>query len=78
LAEEKKKFIRKRRKKICVFCAGKAIVDYKNLELLRRFITDRGKIMNQRSSGCCAKHQRAVSNAIKRGRQIGFVPYVVE
>ncbi len=69
---------RKKRKKPCYFCANKTMPDFRNAELLRKFMTERGKIMTQRSTGCCAKHQRALAKAIKRARQIGFVPYTAE
>ncbi len=64
-------------RKICVFCADKsATIDYKNIDGLRRFITDRGKIRARRKTGACAKHQRAVALAIKRARYLALVPYV--
>ena len=69
---------RKRRRKPCYFCMQKINADYKEADLLRKFITDRGKIMTQRSSGCCAKHQRALAVQIKRARQIGLLPYTAE
>ncbi len=69
---------RKRRKKICVFCAEKTIPDYKKIDQMRRFVSERGKILTMRSSGCCASHQRAVANEVKRARQIGLLPYTVE
>lgn len=69
---------RKRRKKPCFFCANKNLPDFRNIDLMRKFMTERGKIMTQRSSGCCAKHQRALAKEIKRARQIGFVPYTAE
>jgi len=69
---------RKKRRKMCYFCANKMNPDYKVPELLRKFITERGKIMTQRGSGCCATHQRSVAVQIKRARQIGFLPYTAE
>ncbi len=69
---------RKKRRKICLFCANKVLPDYKNMDMMRKFITERGKIMTQRSSGCCARHQRALATQIKRARQIGFIPYTAE
>lgn len=51
-------------------------IDYKDFERLRRFVTDRGKIEPRRKSGVCAKHQRALSNAIKRARHLALLPYV--
>jgi len=70
--------LRKRRKKVCIFCADKFIPDYKKIDLMKRFVSDRGKILTMRSSGCCAMHQRAVAKEIKRARQIGFLPYTVD
>ena len=65
------------RKKVCKLCLKKAkSVDYKDVELLRRFITDRGKILPRRITGTCAKHQRMVSRAIMRARMIALLPFV--
>lgn len=75
---ERKMHPRRRRKKVCVFCADKKVLDYKDLSFLRKFISDRGKIASRRSSGCCARHQRAVAMAVKRARQAGLVPYTLE
>ena len=69
---------RKRRKKVCIFCADKFMPDYKKIDLMRRFVSDRGKILTMRSSGCCARHQRAVAQEIKKARQLGFLPYTVD
>ena len=64
------------RRKICRFCADKALdIDYKDRRLLRSFITEGGKIVPRRISGNCAKHQRGVSLAIKRARTIAVLPY---
>lgn len=64
------------RRKVCPFCADKSLVlDYKNPIVLRRFITERGKMIPRRISGVCAKHQRRLSQAIKRGRHIALLPY---
>ncbi len=76
----KKKFGFKRknffRKKVCHFCAKKIDeVDYKDVVILRKYITDRGKILSQRISGACAKHQRRLSKAIKRARIVGLLPF---
>ena len=65
------------RRKVCRFCADKNIlIDYKDPKLLRRFITERGKIVPRRVSGVCARHQRSLALAIKRGRHIAFLPYL--
>ena len=70
---------RRRRRKPCSFCMDKVeFIDYKDVAKLRRFITERGKIVPRRISGCCAKHQRSVTTAIKRARQIALMPYVVD
>ncbi len=69
----------RRRKKVCVFCADKtATIDYKDANKLKRFISERGKILPRRITGSCAKHQRALTVAVKRARQIAILPYVVD
>ena len=70
--------LRKRRKKVCIFCADKFMPDYKKIDLMKRFVSDRGKILTMRSSGCCATHQRAIAKEIKRARQLGFLPFTVD
>jgi small subunit ribosomal protein S18 len=70
---------RKRRRRVCGFCVDKAeVLDYKDLDKMRRYITDRGKIVARRNSGACARHQRMVAEAIKRARFVGLVPYCVD
>jgi len=69
---------KKRKKRPCVFCIDQNSLDYKDIGFVRRFMTDRGKIAPRRLSGCCALHQRMVANAVKRARQIGLVPFVVD
>ncbi len=70
---------RKPRKRVCNFCVDKAVaVDYKEIDKLRRFITERGKILPRRISGNCAKHQRQLTDAIKRARNIALLPYSLE
>ena len=66
------------RKKVCRFCANKARIDYKEPDTLRRFMTERGKILPRRITGTCAKHQRQLSGAIKRARAICLLPFVAE
>ena len=67
---------RKGKKKVCSFCVDKVEqIDYKLGERLRRFITERGKILPRRISGNCAKHQRQLTIAIKRARQMALLPY---
>lgn len=67
------------RRKGCKLCADKiAYVDYKDERLLRRFVTDRGKIVPRRVSGSCANHQLQLGRAIKRARFLALIPYVDE
>ena len=63
------------KKKVCKFCAQKIEPDYKNPEMLRRCTTERGKILPARITGTCAKHQRALTQEIKRARVLAYVPY---
>jgi small subunit ribosomal protein S18 len=63
--------------KFCQFCADKTLtIDYKKTDLLRRYITEDGKIRPRRQTGACARHQRAVSAAVKQARQIALLPFV--
>ncbi len=65
------------RKKVCRFCLDKNIaIDYKKVDLLERFITDRGKILPRRVTGTCSRHQRGIARAIKRARIIALLPFV--
>ena len=66
------------RKKVCRFCANKAKIDYKDADGLRRFTTERGKILPRRITGTCAKHQRRLALEIKRARAICLLPFVTE
>ena len=66
------------RKKVCRFCSQKAKIDYKDPDSLRRFITERGKILPRRITGTCAKHQRKLALEIKRARALALLPYVVD
>lgn len=69
----------KQRKKYCRFCVHKVKdIDYKDVELLQNFITDRGKIRTRNSSGNCAKHQRKLARAIKNARIMALLPFVAE
>ena len=66
-------------KKVCSFCVDKVEqIDYKDVAKLRRYITERGKILPRRISGNCAKHQRQVTVAIKRARNIALLPFTAE
>ena len=68
-----------RRKKVCQFCADKTeTIDYKEVEKLRKYITDKGKILPKRITGTCAIHQRQVTTAIKRARIVALLPYTAE
>ncbi len=67
---------RRPRRKVCSFCVEKVDhIDYKDVAKLRRYVTERAKILPRRISGCCAKHQRQLTVAIKRARQIALMPY---
>jgi len=67
------------KRKGCRFCQNKSlVVDYKNVEILERFITDRGKILPRRITGTCAKHQRSIALAIKRARIVALLPFIVQ
>jgi len=69
----------RKRRKICKFCEeGIDVIDYKDEKRLRRFITDRGKIIPRRTSGTCTRHQRQLSRAIKRARHLALLPFVAE
>ncbi len=75
----KKRRSRQRRKKSCPFtAAGIKEIDYKDVDTLRRFITERGKILPKRITGVSARHQRLLSNAIKRARYMALLPFVAE
>lgn len=68
-----------KRKKVCEFCAGKVeYIDYKNVGVLRHYISERAKILPRRVTGACAKHQREVTTAIKRARQVALLPYTAD
>jgi small subunit ribosomal protein S18 len=70
---------RKARKKVCQFCADKVeYIDYKDVAKLRRFVSERAKILPRRITGTCAKHQRQLTTAIKRARHIALLAYVSE
>ncbi len=74
--ERKRRF---HRRKVCRFCADKIpFIDYKDTKTLRGFVTDRGKIIPRRISGNCAKHQRELTTAVKRSRNIALLPFVGE
>ena len=68
-----------RRRKVCVVCSDKnQVIDYKDANLLKKYVSERGKILPRRITGSCAKHQRELTTAIKRARQIAIISYVNE
>ncbi|MGI6711335.1 MAG: 30S ribosomal protein S18 [Bacillota bacterium] len=71
--------VRRGRKRVCSFCVDKVdVIDYKDIGKLKKHITERGKILPRRISGNCAKHQRALTMAVKRARNIALLPYTTE
>ena len=71
--------MRKPRKKVCAFCVDKVDeIDYKDVAKLKKYTSEKGKILPRRISGVCAKHQRQLTTAIKRARHIALLPYTVE
>lgn len=79
MSTDKPKFKKRMRRKVCYFTANKIeLIDYKDIKLLSRFTTDRGKIVPKRNSGLTAKWQRRVAQAIKRARFMGLLPYCVD
>ena len=66
------------KKKVCKFCSQKMKIDYKDTDVLRRFITERGKILPRRITGTCAKHQRVLAVTIKRARVLALLPFVAD
>ena len=78
--EEKKpefrRFRRQGRKKVCAFCVNKSkVIDYKDVAMLRHYITEKGKILPRRQTGTCSKHQRELATAIKRARIMALIPF---
>lgn len=68
--------MRKTKRKVCSFCADKVTcIDYKDASKLKKYLSERGKILPRRITGVCAKHQRELTQAIKRARQIALLPY---
>ena len=68
--------MKKFKKKPCSFCRDKATyIDYKDINLLRKYISDRGKIRARRVTGACTQHQRAVATAVKNSREVALLPY---
>jgi small subunit ribosomal protein S18 len=74
--KEEKGWQRKQKKKVCIFCKDRIdYVDYKDVSLLRKFISDRGKIRARRVSGNCVQHQRDVASAVKNAREMALLPF---
>ena len=68
-----------KRRKVCQFCVDKCEhIDYKDLARIRRFMSERSKILPRRTTGTCAHHQRQLTEAIKRARQVALLPYVID
>ena len=71
--------MRRSKRKVCAFCVDKAeSIDYKDVAKLRKYVTERGKILPRRISGTCAKHQRELTTSIKRARNIALLPFTTE
>lgn len=69
----------RKRRKVCSFCVDKiTMIDYKDTAKLRRFLSERGKILPRRTTGTCAAHQRQLTTAIKRARHVALLPYVAD
>ncbi len=69
----------RRKKRVCAFCADKNnTIDYKDVNKLKKYVSERGKILPRRITGNCAKHQRVLTVAIKRARHIALLPYTME
>ena len=67
----------RRRRKVCAFCTeADAVIDYKEVATLKKYVSERGKILPRRITGNCAKHQRALTVAVKRARHLSMMPYV--
>ena len=76
MAQQRRGGGQRRRKKVCYFCANHIdYIDYKDVELLKRYISEKGKIFPRRVTGTCAKHQRTLTVAIKRARIMGLLPF---
>ncbi|MGH2528614.1 MAG: 30S ribosomal protein S18 [Actinomycetota bacterium] len=74
--EKDEKAWKKQKKKVCVFCKDRVeYVDYKDVMMLRKFVSERGKIRARRVSGNCAQHQRVVATAVKNAREMALLPY---
>jgi small subunit ribosomal protein S18 len=71
--------MRRAKRKVCSFCMDKVeFIDYKDINKLRKYVTEKGKILPRRISGTCAKHQRSLTDAIKRARNIALLPFTTD
>ena len=71
--------IRKPKRKVCAYCADKnLVIDYKQVDKLKKYVSEKGKILPRRVTGLCAKHQRDLTIAVKRARHVAIMPYVVD
>ncbi len=78
-ADREKNMRSRKRRKVCTFCVDKVEhIDYKDTVKLRRYISERAKILPRRTTGTCAMHQRQLTEAIKRARQIALLPFITE
>jgi small subunit ribosomal protein S18 len=68
----------RRKKKVCIFCGKDNVIEFKDTNKLKRYVSERGKILPRRITGNCAKHQRELTTAIKRARHIALMPYVMD
>ena len=76
MAQQRRGGGQRRRKKVCYFCANHIdYIDYKDVDLLKRYLSEKGKILPRRVTGTCAKHQRTLTVAIKRARIMGLLPF---
>ncbi|MFA5478669.1 MAG: 30S ribosomal protein S18 [Candidatus Muiribacteriota bacterium] len=72
-------FDKRKKRKVCLFCKNPSIeIDYKTVNVLKKFVSDRGKILPRRVTGACAAHQRKISNAVKQARNIALLPFTTE
>lgn len=79
IKEEESSKVRRAKKKVCSFCVDKVeYIDYKDVARLKKYTTERGKIIPRRISGNCARHQRQLTKAIKRARHIALLPYTTD
>ena len=79
MAQQRRGGGQRRRKKVCYFCANHIdYIDYKDVELLKRYISEKGKILPRRVTGTCATHQREITVAIKRARHLALLPYTAD